>query len=318
MNKTLKQIRDCCKLATTALQKGVSNADIGLLSLLAVTEDFSNNPSDSVSHVGLGGAPSLQEFKGAVKFKLLTGKIQIIKDKTWTAGVQVARTDIENDALGLFLSRVTDMGRKAAKHPLYLLYDMLVNGESGTYGLAYDGANFFSDSHAGYNGASQSNLIASTYPKDGTYGKDEFKADFIAAVERMSNLKDEDDGEAFYSDGVNYKDIIVLVPPAYRSLAEDLFYSDKIMGTANPYYGVRVEVLPKLAAGEWYLLYTGAAQKPFIYQPMSGIESTSNMNGTDEAVMDHEIFKFKVRRRYNNGYCFWQMAVKVKPSEASA
>lgn len=81
---------------------------------------------------------------------------------------------------------------------------------------------------------------------------------------------------------------------------------------------MQIRTSGKVKAGEWYLLYVGSSQKPFIYQPMSDVETTSNMNGTDEAVMDNEIYKFKVRRRYNNGYAFWQMAAKVKITEAAS
>ncbi|WP_428046740.1 Mu-like prophage major head subunit gpT family protein [Candidatus Avelusimicrobium fimicolum] len=318
MNKTLKQIRDCYKLATAALQRGMKTADIGLLSLLAMTQDFSQNPQNSVTHVGFGGAPDLSEFKGAVKYKLLTGKTLVIKDKTWTAGEQIARTDIENDALGLFLDSVKDMGNKAKTHPVRLLIDMLVGGEGTSYGLAYDGASFFSDSHVGYKGATQKNLVSRTLAKNSAYTREQFKADFIAAVAQMQDLKDEDDGEAFFSDDIAYKDLLVVVPAAYRNLAEELFMSEKIDNVTNPYYGVQIRTSGKVKAGEWYLLYVGSSQKPFIYQPMSDVETTSNMNGTDEAVMDNEIYKFKVRRRYNNGYAFWQMAAKVKITEAAS
>ena len=318
MNKTLKQIRECYQLATKALQLGIKKADTALLGLLAMTQDFTDNPADAATHVGLGGAPDLSEFNGAVKYKKLTGKAVTIKDKVWTAGEQVSRTNIENDALGLFLESVKDMGNKAITHPVRLLIDMLIGGESAKYGLAYDGANFFSDSHTGYNGATQSNIVATTYPKDGAYSADLFKRDFIAAVAKMADIHDEDDGEAFFSDDINYKALLVVVPAKYRGYAEELFISEKINNATNPYYGVQIKVSSKIKGDEWYLLYVGAYQKPFIYQPMSDVESTSNMNGTDESVMDNEIFKFKVRRRYNNGYALWQMALKVKITEAAA
>jgi len=317
MNKTLKQIRDCYKLATAALQLGMKKADTGLLSLLAMKQDFTKNPQDSVTHVGFGGAPDLSEFNGATKYKKLNGKFQIIKDKLWTAGEQVQRTDIENDALGLFLDSVKDMGNKAKTHPVRLLIDMLVGGESGKYGLSYDGANFFSDTHIGPDNGKQKNIVERAMSKGAQYTRDMFKADFIAAVAQMQDVKDEDDGEPFFSDDIAYKDLLVVVPTAYRSLAEELFMSEKIDDVTNPLYGVQIRTSAKVKPGEWYLLYVGASQKPFIYQPMSEVETTSNMNGTDEAVMDNEIYKFKVRRRYNNGYAFWQMAEKVKITEAA-
>ena len=64
------------------------------------------------------------------------------------------------------------------------------------------------------------------------------------------------------------------------------------------------------AGDPWYLLDTGRAVKPLIYQEREAPVFTSLTNADDEYVFTKDVYRYGVRARSNVGFGFWQMAYK--------
>lgn len=96
------------------------------------------------TYAWLGSWPNMREWVGARHIHGLKAHGYSIKNRIWESTVAVMRTEIEDDKLGLFGPRFSEMGRVAKQHPDGLIFDLLKNGFST---VCYDGQNFFDTDH---------------------------------------------------------------------------------------------------------------------------------------------------------------------------
>lgn len=92
----------------------------------------------------LGQMPGLEEWVGKRNLKNVKEHGYTIANKTFEASIEVKRTDIEDDNLGIYKSLVTALGQQAAEHPDVLVFEILNKGEVEN---CYDGKPFFSTDH---------------------------------------------------------------------------------------------------------------------------------------------------------------------------
>lgn len=127
-------------------------------------------PSSSTSNTygWLNQYPALREWVGARVVKDMAASAYQVQNKLYEGTVGVARTDIEDDNVGVYTPLFAEMGRAAKAHADRLVFALLAAGEST---LCYDGQNFFDTDHPVYpnaNGtgtaAQVSNLQAGTDP----------------------------------------------------------------------------------------------------------------------------------------------------------
>lgn len=127
-------------------------------------------PSSSTSNTygWLNQYPALREWVGARVVKDMAASAYQVQNKLYEGTVGVARTDIEDDNVGVYTPLFAEMGRAAKAHADQLVFALLAAGEST---LCYDGQNFFDTDHPVYpnaNGtgtaAQVSNLQAGTDP----------------------------------------------------------------------------------------------------------------------------------------------------------
>lgn len=95
----------------------------------------------------LGQFPQFREWVGDRVIKDMAAHGYSIANKLWESTVGVARTDIEDDNIGIYAPLFQEMGRAAAVHPDELVFSLLKNGHAE---LCYDGQNFFDDEHPVY------------------------------------------------------------------------------------------------------------------------------------------------------------------------
>ncbi|MDL2266774.1 Mu-like prophage major head subunit gpT family protein [Desulfovibrio sp. OttesenSCG-928-G15] len=95
----------------------------------------------------LGQFPSMQEWIGDRVLKDMAAHGYTITNKKFESTVAVARTDIEDDSLGIYKPLVAEMGRAAKVHPDQLCFGLL---KQGTTALCYDGQPFFDTDHPVY------------------------------------------------------------------------------------------------------------------------------------------------------------------------
>lgn len=106
-------------------------------------------PSSTASNTygWLGQFPKFREWIGARVIKDMAASGYQITNKSWEATVGVKRTDIEDDAIGVYRPLMAEMGRAAAVFPDELVFELLKAGETT---LCYDGQNFFDTDHPVY------------------------------------------------------------------------------------------------------------------------------------------------------------------------
>jgi len=91
-----------------------------------------------------GTFPELREWIGARHVHGLKTHGFAIKNRLFESTVAVARTDIEDDKVGLYAPMFQEMGRKSKEHPDKLLFELLAVGFSTN---CYDGQSFFDVDH---------------------------------------------------------------------------------------------------------------------------------------------------------------------------
>ena len=103
-------------------------------------------PSSTASntYAGLGDWPELVEWIGDRQFKNMKTFDYTIKNKDWESSIEVKRTDIEDDNLGIYAPRFQAAGRAAKIHPDRLVFNALKDGMNQ---ICFDGQNFFDTDH---------------------------------------------------------------------------------------------------------------------------------------------------------------------------
>ncbi len=106
-----------------------------------------NSTTASNTYGWLGQFLSFREWVGDRVIKDMAAQGYQIVNKLWESTVGVARTDIEDDNLGIYSPLFNEMGRAAAVQPAELVFALL---KAGTTTLCYDEQNFFDTDHPVY------------------------------------------------------------------------------------------------------------------------------------------------------------------------
>lgn len=129
--------------------------------------------TDTNTYGFLGDFPKMKEWASKRQIKNMQAQGTSIKNKTFEATVQIPRTNVEDDQVGLFRPMVQQAGQSAAELPDDEVFALLKKGEST---LCYDGQYFFDTDHPCYaevdgTGANtqQSNLTTGTASDKSTF-----------------------------------------------------------------------------------------------------------------------------------------------------
>ena len=213
MNKT-----EILKALTAAFRKEFSDG-------LAFREPTFNKvamtiPSTTAvnTYAWLSAFPRMKEWVGERTLKKLGKQAMSIENKLFESTVEVPRTDIEDDQVGIYRPIMKQAGVAAAELPDDLVWPLLPKGKET---LCYDGQNFFDTDHAWYENA------------DGT-----------GAAKTMSNLTTGTDADApnwYVIDDTN-----VMKPLVYQERVKPEFEtkfdpskSDKVFMEDVYLYGIR-------------------------------------------------------------------------------
>lgn len=106
-------------------------------------------PSTTASNTygWLGQFPKLREWVGARVVKDMAAAGYTLTNKLYEGTVSIARTDIEDDNIGIYKPMMQEVGRATATHPDELVLALLAAGHST---LCFDGQNFFDTDHPVY------------------------------------------------------------------------------------------------------------------------------------------------------------------------
>ncbi len=101
----------------------------------------------------------MREWLGPRHVKALEAHGFTIRNKTFESTIEVNRTDIEDDRLGVFKPAFSEMGQAARRHPDELIFGLLKGGFASA---SYDGQNFFDTDHPVTDADGQVTTVANT------------------------------------------------------------------------------------------------------------------------------------------------------------
>lgn len=298
---------------TVALTKGLRaeflrrTMEPGPLALIQRLATIVPSSASSETYAWFGDVPQMEEFKDQVKYSGLTDTTYAIVNKEFASGLKVKRTEIEDDQIGIILTRVRQLAQRAQKFPLKLLFDLLANGESATLGLGYDGVAFFSSAHpARGQAAAQDNLL------DGTgVSVSALKTDIGTSIQTLKTFVDE--ANEPYHEMLDPKELVIVCGPELEQPMREALNAAIIGNTSNLLSGQVGELIVNQRysqTNDWDLLYTGDAVKPFIFQEREALSFTEDLTGED--AFERLIYKFRAYMRGNVGYGMYQNAVRTK------
>jgi len=95
----------------------------------------------------IGQFPKLREWSGDRSFKNIKEHGYSVMNNLYEATVDIPRTAVEDDDIGVYAPLFREMGYAAGTHPDEIVFGLLKNGMSGT---CYDGKAFFAVDHPVY------------------------------------------------------------------------------------------------------------------------------------------------------------------------
>lgn len=120
----------------------------------------------SNTYAWLGQMPGMSEWIGDRTLTAIQSHGYAIANKDWASGVEIKKTDIEDDNVGVYSPLIEELGRAAGEKPDELVFGAL---KAGFTTACYDGQYFFDTDHpVGANVDGTSPVSVSNITDDGT------------------------------------------------------------------------------------------------------------------------------------------------------
>jgi len=259
------------------------------------------------TYANLGDAPGVEEWLGDRNFgKFRAGTYQVA-NRLWAAGVEVEKTDIDDDQLGMYPLGFEQLAQNTIEHPDELLYnECIIAGDSSE---CWDGQNFYDTDHEWGDSGTQSNKLTYNVADPDAPTVAELKAAYNYGRTTMEKYKT-DTGRLLNRDvGDDSKDLIVMCPSLMHQNFATALGASIIDSTSNIVINVpRIKKTARLTdERSFYIHNVGGVLRPFMFQarePISkGFEGMGDI--TKKSV------KFGTKARYNIGFGPWWTSVKI-------
>lgn len=283
----------------------VIGAKVGFLSALKDTPqqwsriaNMFQMSAKSVDLVDLGAAPMPVQSRSGTTVQDFIEKTLTVEPLDWDITVFISHNAIQDDQTDALLTKVRGAGQNFNKHLDKLVFQALNAGGADTYGLCYDGQNFFDTDHVDKGGKYQ------TAQSNKTTAALDLNTFETARVAQWNFLDDQ--GEI-----TNNVPSLLVVPPAYERKGSQIATNpnDYMSGDlkTNPYNGtVSLLVSPYLDATSWYVIAGNETAKP-IYLAMREMPNLLN-TWFDPYKPEGGWYGFKFYARYNVFYGDWRLA----------
>lgn len=253
--------------------------------------------SKSATLVDLGGAPMPVQDRAAIVQSFIE-KSMTVKPVDWHITVYISYNAVQDDLTGNLERRVRSAGNNFTKHLNNRVFTVLNAGDGQTYGVAYDGQDFFDSDHVDKGAAYTTN-------QDNEQAL-ALSLDNFTTVNVAAQLYVDDQGEY-----VNYAPNLLVVPPALEYIAAQITGNPQRYDTANhavnPYAGkFDYIVAPQLDSTAWFLLDTNEPIKPLIVVMRQ--EPFLQETWFDPEQRDGGYYYFKFYARYEVYYGDWRLA----------
>ncbi len=229
-----------------------------------------------------------------------------ISNLLWKVGIEVERTALEDDRLGIITPRIGQLAEEAARHPGELVFQLMIDN-----GNAYDGTAFFADTRVIGDSANIDNLATGS----GT-SVTQIQTDLAAVRTTMRKFQDE------HGRVMNLVPNLIVVPPDLEQLMYQALNREQGPTQQNPVMpqnqegkdmsGYSVLVNPFTTdVDDWYVFHTAPGRAPFVYQTRlaPALEGITSPNTESGVIRDR--FVYSARARYNAGYAEPRHGIKI-------
>lgn len=254
----------------------------------------------------LSNFPQMKEWVGKKNIAKLSEYDYVIANKNYEATIEVLRTNIEDDQLGIYKPQAESAAWSAKQHPDEIVFDA---ANAVFTAKCYDGQPMVSTNHK----VGKTTVSNKGNKKLSIASQAAAQASFGAARTAMRKFKDE------AGRPLNITPNLLLVPPALEDIANALMTNAQLEdGKPNPYKGTaKVKVSNRLTDDNaWFLLDTTKPVKPFVYQQRKKPVFVSQTNMDSPSVFMEGVFFFGVEARGAGGYGFWQTIYGSTGTEA--
>lgn len=258
-----------------------------------------NLDAKSVDLVDLGDAPMPVESKSRTQKRSFIEKVLTVTPKDWEITVGVSYNAVKDDQTGSLERKARAAGENFPLHMSNEAFKALNGGDGTTYGLCYDGQEFFDLDHVDKGAEYQTN-------QDNEYDL-ALTIDNFETVRVAAGAFRNDQGEF-----TNYNYNLLVVPPAYERIAAQITGNPQAYDTANretnPYSGItRHIVSAQFDSTAWVLVASGMSIKPILIV----VREQPNLQSAwfDPEQADGGMYYFKFYARYNHFYGNWRLAI---------
>lgn len=258
--------------------------------------------SETETYEFLTGMPGMQELIGEIKLEDLATAGFSLRNKEWHSTVQVKRSSIERDTLGIYRPQMAELGTNARNHPRSLVAELLNNSFTA---LDYTGTAFFAAAKP-YNKDDKSKNAA-TFTNKQTAALS--AASFVVARKALRQAKD--------AKGNNLnlgRKLTLVVPPALEETANKLRTAELLNNGGGAETNTlrntfEVLVLNELTSDTaWFLIESGREIKPLLIQ----FEVRPEFVAADDPKSTHVVlekkFIYQAYGRWNAGFALPQLA----------
>lgn len=212
--------------------------------------------ANSVQLVDLGAAPMPVKSTTGREIQDMIEKQKLVEPEDWEIIVWISQNAIDDDQTGTLERKVRSAGQRFQRHIGKRVFEVLNAGDGTTYGLCYDGQEFFDSDHVDKGAHYQTN-------QDNEYAL-AFSPDNFETVKVAASKFVDDQGEY-----VEYQhDLIVCAPDLEREVWQVTEWregSDTVNREGNPYAGkVGYITTPYFDSTAWHLVASNEEIKPII------------------------------------------------------
>lgn len=273
---------------------------------------------ESETYKWLGMPPAMRQWVGGKDAKGFRANGISITNKEWESTVEIPRKWLRRDKTGQITVRVSELAQRAAEHWQKLLTLLIANGTGSTYGLCYDGNEFFDASHSEGSSGTQVNLITSSHVAALDVATAtaptpiEAANAIIGVIGYMLTYKD-DQGEPM---NWNAKNFVVMTSPALwvhlaKSQAALINSGDTSpLNAVAAQAGFNIQIVPNPGltfTTQFVTIRTDAPARALIRQEEVPTQMKALGEGSDHTFMTANLL-FSAEATRNVGYGYWQYA----------
>ncbi len=274
---------------------------------------------DSETYRWLGMAPAVREWLGARQIKQLRTQGITVVNKDFETTIEIPVSDLRRDKTGQTRIRIAELADRMSMHWRSLLTTLIINGDTTTSGLCYDGQEFFDTDHSEGSSGTQLNDLAAAQVAalDVTTAAAPSPAEFAQAIlgviAYMYGYKD-DQGEPMNEGARAW---LVMVPVNLSGSAQQAVHGEMLFDSSGtiittPFKGtdftIDVVTNPRLTVTtEFYVFRTDGRTRPFILQQESAPQVEVIGEGSEEEFKNRRHL-FGVKAARNAAYGQWQYA----------